>query len=252
MFRFFKIRRKAYLQTIKLHKKNDTLMIAHRGLSGIRRENTLPAFELAGKHSYYGIETDMHVTSDGKFVIIHDDDTSRVSNKNYKVEKTDFDTLRSIKLNNLRTGKPDDELKIPTLEEYILVCKKYDKVSFLELKNPFKREHIEQIVKIIDGLDCLDKVVFISFDLNNLIVLRELLHEQKIMYLTDEFNEKIFNILKKYNFGIDAQYPVITEEIVKKLHSEKIPVNVWTCNKHSDGKKLISAGVDYITTNILE
>ena len=54
-------------------------MIAHRGLSGLERENTYPAFIAAGNRSYFGIETDIHKTADGEFVVIHDETTERVS-----------------------------------------------------------------------------------------------------------------------------------------------------------------------------
>lgn len=40
-------------------------MIAHRGVSGLERENTCAAFVAAGNRSYYGIETDIHRTADG-------------------------------------------------------------------------------------------------------------------------------------------------------------------------------------------
>ncbi len=52
---------------------NKAQMIAHRGLSGIETENTAAAFVAAGQHPYFGIETDVHRTRDGQFVIIHDD-----------------------------------------------------------------------------------------------------------------------------------------------------------------------------------
>ena len=45
-----------------------TKMIAHRGLSGMETENTSAAFEAACECSYYGIETDVHVTKDGKYI----------------------------------------------------------------------------------------------------------------------------------------------------------------------------------------
>ena len=41
--------------------KGNVKMIAHRGVSGLERENTCPAFVAAGVKSYYGIETDVHV-----------------------------------------------------------------------------------------------------------------------------------------------------------------------------------------------
>ena len=64
------------------------LMVAHRGVSGLEMENTCSAFVAAGNRSYYGIETDVHVTRDGQFVIIHDDDTARVTGDSMTVEKT--------------------------------------------------------------------------------------------------------------------------------------------------------------------
>ena len=60
-------------------KKGNVRVIAHRGLSGIERENTNAAFVAAGNRSYYGIETDIHRTADGRFVVCHDNDLFRVS-----------------------------------------------------------------------------------------------------------------------------------------------------------------------------
>ena len=54
-------------------------MIAHRGLSGLERENTNAAFVAAGMRSYFGIETDIHRTADGQFVVFHDDTTTRLT-----------------------------------------------------------------------------------------------------------------------------------------------------------------------------
>ena len=87
------------MQTVKI-KKSKTKMIAHRGLSGIEPQNTSIAFAAAGNRSYFGIETDVHITKDGKYVIIHDDVTSNVSNTGLTVENTDFEVLRNIYLND--------------------------------------------------------------------------------------------------------------------------------------------------------
>ena len=52
------------MNTIKFDKKN-VKVIAHRGVSGLERENTCASFVAAGNRSYYGIETDIHKTMDG-------------------------------------------------------------------------------------------------------------------------------------------------------------------------------------------
>src|SRR5690606_31658241 len=50
------------------------LVIAHRGASGHRPENTLPAFALAVEQRADMIETDLHRTRDGAVVITHDEE----------------------------------------------------------------------------------------------------------------------------------------------------------------------------------
>ena len=62
------------MDTIRIE-KGSTRMVAHRGVSGLEKENTMAAFVAAGNRSYWGVETDVHRTSDGKMVVIHDGDT---------------------------------------------------------------------------------------------------------------------------------------------------------------------------------
>ena len=67
------------MDTVRLANKGSCRMIAHRGLAALERENTAAAFLAAANRSYYGIETDVHVTRDGKFVVVHDSDLMRVA-----------------------------------------------------------------------------------------------------------------------------------------------------------------------------
>jgi len=125
------------------------LMVAHRGLSGIELENTASAFVAAGNRSYYGIETDVHRTGDGQFVVIHDDNTKRVGIDNLVVEETTYETLRALRLADKDGVRGRNDLRIPSLLEYIQICKKYGKVSVLELKNHFEPADVDQIIDII-------------------------------------------------------------------------------------------------------
>ena len=66
------------MDTIKIENKA-VKMVAHRGLSGIEKENTCSAFVAAcNRATYFAVETDVHRTVDGQFVIFHDDNTARV------------------------------------------------------------------------------------------------------------------------------------------------------------------------------
>ena len=229
-----------------------TLMVAHRGLSGLEKENTCSAFVAAGNRSHFGIETDIHPTIDGRFVCIHDNNTQRVGIDNLEVETSTFDTVRSVVLTDTDGAKGRVDLRIPTLEEYIRICKKYGKVSVLEIKGVFTRENLEKVIDIIKAEDYLPSVVFIAFNIENLIILRELLPDQPLQYLISEFPDDLIDTLLKYRLDLDIYYPALTEERVRALHERGIKVNCWTVNQPETACELISWGVDFITSNILE
>ena len=238
-------------QTLAFHNYG-TKMIAHRGLSGLCMENTVPAFRLAGEHPYIGIETDVHRTRDGKFIIIHDDDTLRVTGQRRIVEQTDFSVLRSMKVLDLHHPDGDNSYQLPTLEEYLTVCREAHKTSVLEIKNHMEREDIDQIVDIVMEEGMLDRTIFISFDLPNLVVLRMRLPEQPIQLLVESDAGNLISELSNYQLDLDIYYPSLTQGRLNQLHNAGVKVNVWTVDDPAEAEKLSQWGVDYITTNILQ
>ena len=240
------------IDTIHLTEKNKPLMIAHRGLSGLEQENTASAFVAASQRSYFGIETDVHRTADGRFIIIHDDNTGRVAGDEMIVENTSFETLRSIRLMDKDGKKGRRDLVMPSLEEYICICKKYGKTAVLELKNHFENQDTDRIIGIIRNEDYLEHTVFISFDLANLIHIRERLPEQRAQFLVHEVSDDLLETLLRHRLDLDIRYSALTREYVETLHQNGIRVNVWTVNTKEDAQRMIDCGVDFITTNILE
>lgn len=241
-----------YTDTIKIDSGN-VKMVAHRGLSGLEKENTCSAFVAAGNRAAYaGIETDVHRTLDGRFVIIHDDSTARVGIDSLDVENTTYETLKKLRLTDMDGQRGRADLVLPDLEDYIGICRRYHKIAVLELKNHFEQTDIAKIVEIIRGMSYLDHVIFISFDLANLIVLRALLPKQKIQYLLESFSDADLEIMKANTLDLDIDYTALTPEIVQKVHAAGREVNCWTVNDPDAGLNLVAMGVDYITSNILE
>lgn len=238
------------MDTIKISSPNKKI-VAHRGLSGLEKENSLPAFIAAGNRSYFGVECDIHRTSDGKFVVIHDAETARVAGDNLNVENNSFSLIRSVQLNDIDGSKRKD-LFIPSLEEYIKICKKYEKKCVLEIKGVFKEEWIKEVIAIITDLDYLQNVIFIAFDLQNLLFVRKLLPTQPAQYLTCEWREEFPRILIENSLALDIHFSQITKERVELLHANGIEVNCWTVDDKETAEKLLEMGVDYITSNILE
>ena len=242
------------MNTIKIDRKQ-VRMIAHRGVSGIERENTNPAFVAAGNRSYFGIETDVHKTADGKYVIIHDETTRRVSEGavDINVEENPYDKVKDIVLPDLDGSSVRQDIRIPLLEDYIKICKKYEKVAVLELKNRFEGEDLLEIVDIIRKENYLDQVIFISFVAENCTFLREKLPEQQIQFLlAAEVTEEIKEMLQKYSLDLDIYYELVNKNMVDMLHEANVKINCWTCDNKEQAEALVDMGVDFITSNILE
>ena len=239
------------MDTVKFNKK-DVKIIAHRGLSGIETENTNSAFVAAGNRSYWGIETDIHKTADGVYVVFHDDNTIRMTNKDMVIEKSTYKDLCELTLNDINGKQGRRDLVIPLLGDYICICKKYNKHAVLELKNSFAYEDIKEIVEIIESYEYLDDTTFISFDINNLISLRKILPNQNAQFLTGSFSNEILENLKKYKLDLDIDSKCVTKELVQTMKGNNIEVNCWVCDDAEDGEKLVECGVDYITSDILE
>ncbi len=117
-------------------------MFAHPGWwSKIVPENSVPAVARAARHGYMGIECDVKLTKDGKLVIMHDktinrtcrnaDDYSKIKGK-INVENLTLNELRENYV--LASSNPEYRTPIPTLEEILKECKKYNLVPMLHSK----------------------------------------------------------------------------------------------------------------------
>ncbi len=239
------------MNTIKIN--NGTVkMIAHRGLSGIERENTNAAFVAAGNRSYYGMETDVYRTLDGKFVLFHDRTLWVVAGVDMKMEQVPLAELQSVILYDTDKTKTRFDLRVSTPEEYLSICKKYQKHSVIELKSDFTDQEITQIIELVKAYDHLEDTTFIAFSYENLRKIRKILPQQSVQFLFDEITREILDNVIKDKMDVDIYYEVVSKELVDYLHQHGIKVNCWTVDNKEQAEKLVAMGVDYITTNILE
>lgn len=230
------------------------LMIAHRGYSRYEKENTLIAFSCAGNiEEFYGIETDVHVTTDNVYITVHDETTNRITNENtcIDVEKSTFKEVSNVILCDV-DGNLRNDLRIPKMIDYFKICKKYNKVAVCELKQRFNESQLKEILSIITSLDMLQNTIFISFVIENLIDLKKIDNTLKAQFLTANFSDNLIETLLKYGLDLDIYHKAISESQVKLCHDNNILVNVWTVDDIEDAKIYASWGIDFITSNHLK
>ncbi len=239
------------MDTIKINKGN-VKIVAHRGLSGLERENTASAFVAAGNRSYFGIETDVRPTADGNFILLHDDNPVRCGGDMLIPEQSTLQTIQSVQLFDVDGKRGRVDLRIPEMVDYFRICKRYDKVCVLEFKGYFNEEQMKKVVEIVKAEYCLEMMVFISFAIENLQLLRTICPEANCQFLTGAFSEELVALLKENKMDVDIWSKNLTEEQVKRFIEEGIKVNVWTVDDPVRAEELVSWGVHFITSNILE
>ena len=239
------------MNTIKFDNRT-TQMVAHRGVSGLERENTAAAFVAAGNRSYFGVETDIYRTADGRFVVNHDGNAARVGGVDIAMEGAAWNDLCDIVLYDMDGTKDRLDLRLPNLENYVSICKRYDKVCVLELKSVFTAEETAAIVDICRRYEYLDHVIFISFHYEDLVRVREILPDQPCQYLTGDNSDELIRKLADARMDIDIVHTALTEERVSAMHAAGLLVNCWTVDDPARAAELAAWGVDFITSNILE
>ena len=231
---------------------DQTVMIAHRGFRAVAPENTVPAFEEAGKAGFSAIECDIYRTKDGVWVIQHDRHTYRMMNTNKFVEKATYEELKNADTDNGVNIDKYPNLKICTLEEYLQICEKYGMQAVIEFKEENNHEYYSEVIDLCKKYPDV-KVTFISFKFSDLQELRKLC-DNDMMYLVQKIEDEDIKLAKSIdNCGIDFNGNKEENDAaqIKKCLDEGMLVGAWTIDDPAVMKKLVDVGVNLITTDCI-
>ena len=225
------------------------MIIAHRGISFDLPENSLSAFNASWAVGVDGIEGDFHLTRDGSIVCIHDDNTSRVCNKNLVICNS---TLQELKELNLQCeGKDHLNIKIPTLTEVLKIVPSGKKI-FIEIKCGV--EILSPLIKELSRSKInSNQVVIISFDSQVVKELKEMAPEYKalLLYSYEEGLEVSSLINEMFDINADGigTDNELSKEFVEKVIISGLEYHSWTIDNADTANQLISWGSNSITTN---
>lgn len=102
--------------------ENNICYVAHRGYTKYAPENSIPAFEAAGREGFQAVECDIHETAKDKkgkrrFVIMHDQTLNRMCGLSGKNIYQKIQSKYHIKTGNNIESYTKKQLRIPSLEE---------------------------------------------------------------------------------------------------------------------------------------
>lgn len=131
-------------------------IIAHRGACTEALENSWEAFHKAVEIGAQRIELDVHLTSDGHLLVMHDEDLKRTADSPRLVRACTRDEIaRDIKLTN---GE-----RVPFLDE--VLAEFLDKIEFnIEIKSPGPQT-VEAVARLCLAQKDLSRLIISSFHL---------------------------------------------------------------------------------------
>jgi glycerophosphoryl diester phosphodiesterase len=128
------------------------LIIAHRGASAEKPENTLAAFLRAIALRVDGIELDVHVTRDGVAVVFHDDKLKRLTGTKGRLTSLTWPELAKLRVHGTEP--------IPRLVD-VLRLTRLRTVVQIELKAGVV---VAPVVHAVETARAMNWVIFASFD----------------------------------------------------------------------------------------
>jgi len=234
------------------------LNIAHRGASGEAPENTLAAFELALRQGAKGIEFDVHLSSDGIPVVIHDPRLSRTTSGNGRVSEHRASALRRLDAGSWFNRRfPEKALqhyttaRIPMLSEVLAWVQQRKMLAFIEIKRgrrPYPGIEAKVVAEIeqqaVRGL-----VTIVSFDFASLRRVRQL---NRRVSLGLDVSRSLLAIRRIRSLPGNAVLPhwaIASRGLIGRAHKHSIPVFPWTVDQPARMERMIAEGVDGIITN---
>ena len=230
------------------------LLFAHRGFSGRYPENSPIAFQAAlEKTASDGIESDVHITKDGKLVIFHDASVERTSNGQGFIKDHTFEEMLQLDIGSWMSPEFAGQ-HVWDLGQLLDFCKESKLLLNMELKNyEVFYEGLEQMVADeICKRQMQDQVFVSSFNHISMQQFKNLCPEIATGLLYDKPFLDIDHYIQRSNAdNMHPRYMLLQyqPELMDLYHGRGMKVNTWTVNEEADMRDMITRGVDCIISN---
>lgn len=211
------------------------LIIAHRGASAERPENTLGAFRRALALDVDGIELDVHVTSDGVPVVFHDPTLRRMTGAPGRVASKTWAELSRLRIR--------DTDPIPRLVDVLRLTR-----GLVVVQIEMKSGPAAPVVRAIQTARAAEWVILASFDAKRVAATRDLAPGIPRM-LISEGREAPAGLVRQMGAcgagGLSVNHRAIRSAAwVRHFHQRGHPVWTWNVNDPATARRLAGWGVD--------
>lgn len=248
------------------------LVMAHQGGERLYPSNTLRAMQESVALGVDVLEMDIHASSDGVLVVIHDDTVDRTTDGTGAVKELTFAELSQLDAGYYWT---DDEeatypyrgqgITIPTFAEVLTTFP--DMRLNVEIKPPdpavaqaacdLLREHgaseralvgtvHDEVVDAFRAACPESPTSMVESEIRPFWILSTLFLGQ--LYQTPA-GAVALQVPERASLPVIGEVRVITPRFVRMIHKHNLEIHAWTINETADMERLLATGIDGIITD---
>jgi glycerophosphoryl diester phosphodiesterase len=214
-----------------------TLVIAHRGASRAKPENTLAAFGAARRLGADAVELDVRRTADDQLIVHHDP------------RLTDGRVI-------CQTPAAELPAHVPSLADALEACA--DMIVNIEIKNDPEQPDFDPSEWVVYRVGALlgrigggPRWLISSFRFETIAACRIAMPSVRTAFLVEHFDQAVIDrTAKGGHAAIHPWVPTVDEPLTRVAHVAGLAVNTWTCDDPEQMRRLIAWGVDGICTNV--
>jgi glycerophosphoryl diester phosphodiesterase len=235
----------------------DPIVVAHRGASAVRPENTLVAFECAKAMGAKCIEFDVQATADGALVVHHDYLLDRTTSGNGLVFERTVSYVRSLDAGSW-FGAAFEEERVPLLDEVLAIS---DLEFELEIKG-FGPRLLADVLAAVRAFDAFARTEFSSWNIPMLLALKNRCPEARLglfsrrreSWMLDQVFERTVTSAVPFGaFDVVHVYAAdVTSSLVDRIHECGLVAHANDAVDSAEIHSAVEAGVDRVSTNDVE
>jgi glycerophosphoryl diester phosphodiesterase len=230
-------------------------IVAHRGGARLWPENSLTAFRGAIGLGVDLVELDVHQTRDGEVVVVHDPTLERTTTGRGAVRDLSWAELATVAVR----GTSDE--RVPRLAEVLALLQPSPVGLLLEIKTgPGGARYPsieERVLDLLRAAGLTDRTTVMAFDWTILERLRALSPSIRLTGLLSQRGvsqaagaEAVVPRLRALGANdLGIERTLLTPGVVRAAHGAGLSIGVWTVNEPEELRRVLAAGVDYVTTD---
>jgi glycerophosphoryl diester phosphodiesterase len=215
------------------------LTIGHRGVMGLEPENTLRSFVAAEQAGLDVIELDLHLSSDGALVVMHDADVDRTTDGTGPIAERTLDELRT-----LDAGRGE---RVPVFEEVLDAVRSPLQAEIKDLAAA------RALAEVMHRRNLVERVEVSSFHDEAIAEIARLVPGVRTALIASRFGPDV--VERAVEAGAETvclNIRRLTLEVVEAARKADLKIIGWVVNTQDQLRLVRALGLDGATTDYPE